>query len=54
MINSMKSRKKFITPEKAARLIPISISAGDAQTNDGWRNNKKPLRYYRLALINPF
>ena len=35
-------------------LGPISISAGDAQTNDGWRNNKKPLRYYRLALINPF
>ena len=28
MINSMKKRKKFITPEKAASLIPISISAG--------------------------
>ena len=28
MINSMKTRKKFITPEKAASLIPISISAG--------------------------
>ena len=24
----MKKRKKFITPEKAASLIPISISAG--------------------------
>ena len=28
MINSIKARKKFITPEKAASLIPISISAG--------------------------
>jgi len=28
MINSMKTRKKFLTPEKAASLIPISISAG--------------------------
>jgi len=28
MTNSMKTRKKFITPEKAASLIPISISAG--------------------------
>ena len=28
MTNSMKTRKKFITPEKAASLIPIFISAG--------------------------
>ena len=28
MINSMKTQKKFFTPEKAASLIPISISAG--------------------------
>ena len=28
MINSMKTRKKFLTPEKAASFIPISISAG--------------------------
>jgi len=28
MINSMKKRKKIITPEKAASLIPIIISAG--------------------------
>ena len=28
MVNSMKKRKKFITPEKAASLIPISISTG--------------------------
>jgi len=33
---------------------PISISAGDAQTDDDWKNNKTPIRYYRLALINPF
>ena len=28
MINSMKIRKKFITPENAASFIPIFISAG--------------------------
>ena len=28
MINSIKTQKSFITPEKAASLIPIFISAG--------------------------
>ena len=28
MINSMKTKKNFITPEKAASFIPIFISAG--------------------------
>ena len=28
MIKSIKTRKKFITPEKAASFIPIFISAG--------------------------
>ena len=28
MVNSMKTRKEFITPEKAASFLPVFISAG--------------------------
>jgi hypothetical protein len=33
---------------------PFIVSGGNAQTVDDWKNNKNPIRYYRLALINPF
>ena len=54
--NKNKQIKEGVTfgYELRISLGAISISAGDAQTNNGWKNNKKPLRYYRLALINPF
>ena len=32
----------------------VVLSAGDAQTIEDWNNDKEPMRYYRLALINPF
>ena len=32
----------------------VVLSAGDAQTVKDWNNDKEPIRYYRLALINPF
>ena len=35
-------------------LGPVSISAGDAQTNNDWKNKENPERYYRLTLVNPF
>ncbi|MBT3675545.1 MAG: BamA/TamA family outer membrane protein [Candidatus Marinimicrobia bacterium] len=35
-------------------LGPFVLSGGEAQTIDDWKNDKKPLRYYRLALTNPF
>jgi hypothetical protein len=35
-------------------LGPLVISGGDAQEIEGWKNKQTPIRYYRLALINPF
>ena len=35
-------------------LGPVVLSGGDAQQLDEWKDNKKPLRYYRLALTAPF
>ena len=35
-------------------LGPLIIAGGDAQEIDGWKNDKKPIRYYRLVLTNPF
>ena len=35
-------------------LGPLIFSGGEAQTLDEWKDNKKPLRYFRLALTNPF
>ena len=35
-------------------LGPIILSGGDAQQLDEWKDNKKPLRYYRFALTSPF
>ena len=35
-------------------LGPVVLCGGDAQQLDEWKDNKKPLRYYRLALTTPF
>ncbi len=35
-------------------LGPISLSGGEAQLIDDWKADKKPLRYLRLMLANPF
>ncbi|SVA50663.1 uncharacterized protein METZ01_LOCUS103517, partial [marine metagenome] len=35
-------------------LGPFVFSGGDAQPIDDWENEKKPVRYFRLALTNPF
>ena len=35
-------------------LGPLIIAGGDAQEVDGWGENQKPIRYYRLVLTNPF
>ncbi len=33
---------------------PLVISGGEAQTINDWKDKKKPLQYFRLALTNPF
>jgi len=35
-------------------LGPLIIAGGEAQELDGWENDHKPVRYYRLVLTNPF
>lgn len=33
---------------------PLVISGGEAQSLEEWKDKKKPLQYFRLALTNPF
>ena len=52
-----KEKEKMVVTggyELRLALGPFVLSGGDAQTIDDWKNDKKPLRYYRLALTNPF
>ena len=35
-------------------LGPLVVAGGDAQLVEDWKNDKKPLRYYRLVLTTPF
>ncbi len=35
-------------------LGPLALSGGEAQLIDDWKADKKPLRYLRLMLANPF
>ena len=35
-------------------LGPLILAGGEAQELDGWENDQKPVRYYRLVLTNPF
>ena len=58
MVVIRKNRKKdmIVTAGYELRLSlgPVILSGGDAQQLDEWKDNKKPLRYYRLALTAPF
>ena len=57
MVLTDKEKEKMVVTggyELRIAFGPFVLSGGDAQTVDDWKNDKKPLRYYRLALTNPF
>ena len=54
--SNIEKEKMVITAGYELRfaLGPFVLSGGDAQPIDDWENEKKPVRYFRLALTNPF
>ena len=54
--SNSKKEKMVVTAGYELRLAlgPLIIAGGDAQELDVWKNDQKPVRYYRLVLTNPF